>query len=229
MKKTLELTLKQAQDIYKTSDASVKEILEANFGKMDLIGRPLGVWCLTKDRRAVKAEDWDSKDTSIGVGVATENTSFIVHLEPQAALPFGSTDVEKYYNDIVYDTTTYDNLKATIAIANAHESKKGKMWNNDKFPFVGAPAAEYCLKKPAALPTLATAKEIAANIKAINEAMLVVGGAVVCGWLWTSTIKKDSHCAFVVHTGDVSVSSENRIFDTYARAVSAFHLEDFKF
>lgn len=83
MKKTLELTLKQAQDIYKTADASVKEILEANFGKMDLIGRPLGVYCLTKDRRAVKAEDWDSKDTSIGVGVVTENTSFIVHLEPQ--------------------------------------------------------------------------------------------------------------------------------------------------
>lgn len=229
MKKTLELTLKQAQDIYKTADASVKEILEANFGKMDLIGRPLGVWCLTKDRRAVKAEDWDSKDTSIGVGVVTENTSFIVHLEPQAALPLGSTDVEKYYNDIVYDTTTYDNLRATIAIANAHEGKKGKMWNNDKFPFVGAPAAEYCLKKLAALPTLATAKEIAANIKAINEAMLVVGGAVVCGWLWTSTIKKDNHCAFVVSTTYGDVYYGYRINLNYARAVSAFHLEDFKF
>lgn len=228
MKKTLELTLKQAQDIYKTADASVKEILEANFGKMNLIGRPLGIWCLTKDRRAVKAEDWDSKDTSIGVGVVTENTSFIVHLEPQVALPLGSTDVEKY-DDIVYDTTTYDNRKATIAIANAHDGKKGKMWNNDKFPFVGAPAAEYCLKKSAALPTLATAKEIAANIKAINEAMLVVGGAVVCGWLWTSTIKKNNHCAFVVDTFNDYVSYEDRSNYNYARAVSAFHLEDFKF
>lgn len=228
MKKTLELTLKQAQDIYKTADASVKEILEANFGKMELIGRPIGVWCLTKDRRAVKAEDWDTKDTSIGVGVVTENTSFIVHLEPQAALPLGSTDVEKYY-DIVYDTTTYDNLRATIAIANAHKGKKGKIWDNDKFPFVGAPAAEYCLKKPAALPTLATAKEIVANIKAINEAMLVVGGAVVCGWLWTSTIKKDNYCAFVVSTDTGNVFNEDRIYYRIARAVSAFHLEDFKF
>ena len=225
MKKTLELTLKQAQDIYKTADASLKVILEANFGKMNLIGRPLGVWCLTKDRRAVKAEDWDSQDTSIGVGVVTENTSFIVHLEPQAALPLGSTDVEKY-DDIVYDTTTYDNRKATIAIANAHE---GKMRDNDKFPFVGAPAAEYCLKKLGALPTLATAKEIVANIKAINEAMQVVGGAVVCGWLWTSTIKKDNHCAFVVITYNGYVNNDLRINYYTARAVSAFHLEDFKF
>ena len=58
MKKTLELTLQQAQSIYKTADASLKEILEANFGEKNLIDRPLGVWCLTKDRRAVKAEDW---------------------------------------------------------------------------------------------------------------------------------------------------------------------------
>ncbi len=229
MKKKLELTLQQAQGIYKTADASVKEILEANFGKMDLIGRPLGVWCLTKDRRAVKAQDWDSKDTSIGVGVVTENTSFIVHLEPQAALPLSSTDVEKYYDDVVYDATTYDNLRATIAIANAHKGKKGKIWDYDKFPFVGAPAAEYCLNKPAALPTLATAKEIAANIKAINEAMLVVGGAVVCGWLWTSTIKKDNHCAFVVGAGDGRVNYDDRCCYDFARSVSAFHIEDFKF
>ena len=221
--------MKQAQDIYKTADASVKEILEANFGKMDLICRPLGVWCLTKDRRAVKTEDWDSKDTSIGVGVVTENTSFIVHLEPQAALPLGSTDVDKYYDDIVYDTTTYDNLRATIAIAKAHEGKKGEMWDNDKFPFVGAPAAEYCLKKTAALPTLATAKEIAANIKTINEAMLVVGGTVVCGWLWTSTIKKDNHCAFVVYALNGNVYYDYRLILNAARAVSAFHIEDFKF
>jgi hypothetical protein len=228
MKKKLELTLDQAKIIYKTADAGLKEILEANFGKTNLIGRPIGVWCLTKDRRAVKAEDWDSKDTSIGVGVVTENTSFIVHLEPQTALPLGSMDVEKYY-DIVYDTTTYDNLRATIAIANAHKGKKGKIWDDDKFPFVGAPAAEYCLKKPAALPTLATAKEIAANIKTINKAMMVVGGAVVCGWLWTSTIKKENHCAFVVNADIGNVNYVNRNYTNNARAVSAFRFENFKF
>ena len=229
MKKTLELTLKQAQDIYKTADASVKEILEANFGKMDLIGRPLGVWCLTTDKRAVKAEDWDSKDTSIGVGVVTEKTAFIVHLEPQAALPFGSTSVEEY-DDIVYDTEIYDNITATDCIDDAHDGVQGSIWDNDKYPFVGSPAAEHCLKQGGALPTLATAKEIAANIKPINEAMVTVGGAVVCGWLWTSTImKKDNHSAFVVDTGNGYVSYDDRNLIYYARAVSAFHFEDFKF
>ena len=228
MKKTLELTLKQAQGIYKTAEASVKEILEANFGKMNLIGRPLGVWCLTKDKRAVKAEDWEKEYEPLGVGVITKETSFIVHLEPQAALPFGSTSVEEY-DDIVYDTETYDNITATDCIDDAHDGVQGSIWGDDKYPFVGSPAAEYCLKQGGALPTLATAKEIAANIKAINEAMLVVGGAVVCGWLWTSTIKKDNHSAFVVSASYGDVGSEDRDNDYCARAVSAFHFEDFKF
>ena len=217
MKKKLELTLDQAKSIYKSADASVKEILEANFEKMNLIGRPLGVWCLTKDRKAVKAEDWNSKDVCIGVGVITEKASFTIHLEPQAALPFGSTDIEKY-DDIVYNKETYDNIGATASIVDTHRGVKGKMWDNDKFPFIGAPAAEDCLKLSGALPTLATAKEIAANIKAINEAMLVVGGSVVCGWLWTSTIKKENHFAFVVVTLYGYVGNAVRDNLGYARA-----------
>ena len=228
MIKTLQLTLEQARSIYKSADASLKEMLEHNFGKTKLIGRPLGVWCLTADKRAVKAEDRDSKDTSIGVGVVTEKTAFIVHLEPQAALPFGSTSVEEY-DDIVYDTETYDNMTATNCIDDAHDGVQGSIWDNDKYPFVGSPAAEHCLKQGGALPTLATAKEIAANIKPINEAMVTVGGAVVRGWLWTSTVKKDNHCAFVVDTDNGDVSYGNRCNDNYARAVSAFHFEDFKF
>lgn len=228
MKKTLELTLKQAQDIYKTADASVKEILEANFGKMNLIGRPLGVWCLTKDNRAVKAEDWKKEYEPLGVGVITEETSFIVLPTPQAALPFGSTSVEKY-DDIVYDKQTYDNDTATGCISSAHLDVMGCMWDDKKFPFTGAPAADYCFNQNGALPTLATAKVIAANIKAINEAMLDIGGSVVCGWLWTSTIKKDNHCAFVVYTRHGNVRYDTRYYDNIARAVSAFHLEDFKF
>lgn len=226
--KTLQLTLEQAQSIYKTADASVKEILESNFCKQDLIGRPIGVWCLTSNDRAVKAENWNPNDTAIGVGVITEDTAFIVSLKPQAALPFGSIDVKKY-DDIVYDEDTYDNHTATTSVMNAHSGIKGKTWNNDKFPFIGAPAAEYCIRQFGALPTLATAKEITNNIKAINEAMLAVGGTVVCGWLWTSTIKKDNHCAFVVNTLNGFVYNEFRYTSNYARAVSAFHLEDFKF
>lgn len=228
MKRILELTLDQARTIFKTADDSLKGLLEENFGKRNLIDRPIGVWCLTKNNKAVKAEDWQEHYHPIGVGVITENTAFIVHPEPQATLPFGSTDVEKY-DDIVYDRDTYDNSTATDCILAAHEGVKGKVWNDNNHPFVGAPAAEYCNKQHGVLPTLATAKEIAANIKAINEAMMVIGGSGVCGWLWTSTIKKENHCAFVVSTIDGDVCYEDRHTINDARAVSAFHIENFNF
>lgn len=228
MKKKLELTLDQAKSIYKTADAGLKEILEANFGKTNLIGRPIGVWCLTDNNQAIKAEDWRNQYRCIGVGVVTDKTAFIVSLVPQAALPFGSTNVEKY-DDVVYDTESYDNAAATDCIIEAHEDEIGKMWNNDKFPFKGAPAAEYCVRQDGALPTLATAKEIAANIKDINKAMMTVGGAVVYGWLWTSTVQKCNNCAFVVYTSLGNVLYVNRIHTLNARAVSAFRFENFKF
>lgn len=238
MKKKLELTLDQAQSIYKTADAGLKEILEANFGKNNLIGRPIGVWCLTDNNQAIKAEDWRNQYKCIGVGVVTDKTAFIVSLVPQAALPFGSTDVEKYdnviydtesYDNVVYDTESYDNAAATDCIIEAHEDEIGKMWNDGKYPFKGAPAAEYCVRQGGALPTLATAKEIAANIKDINEAMITVGGAVVCGWLWTSTVQKRNNCAFVVDTLDGYVLYGTRLNYNFARAVSAFRFENFKF
>jgi hypothetical protein len=229
MKKTLELTLQQARDIYKTADASLKEILEANFGKKNLVGRPLGVWCLTTDKKAVKPDDWDSnRHKPMGVGVITEKTSFIVLPAPQAALPFGSTDVEKY-DDIVYDKETYDNAAATDCIDTAHQDIEGFVYDDKRFPFVGAPSAEYCVQQGGALPTLATAKEIALNIGAINEAMRTIGGAVVCGWLWTSTVKKSNNCAFVVSTIHGIVTNGYRSSARSARAVSAFHFEDFEF
>lgn len=228
MKKTLELTLQQAQGIYKTADASLKEILESNFGKKNLVGRPLGVWCLTKDNKAVKPEDWKEEYEALGVGVITNKTAFIMLPTPQAALPFGSTSVEEY-DCIVYNEETYDNAAATDCIDEAHSGVDGKVWDNDKFPFVGAPAAEYCLKQGGYLPTLATAKEISANIKSINEAMLAIGGYVVCGWLWTSTVKKSNRCSFVVFTDCGTVNYDDRNFSHNARAVSAFHFENFEF
>ena len=228
--KTLKLTLQQAQRIYKTADADVKTLLEANFGKKELIGSPIGVWCLTKDKRAIKAEDWNKNLSPLAVGVVTENTSFMVHLQAQAALPFGSTDVTEY-DDIAFDTTTFENEQATQAIIEAHSEVKGYVWGDDKFPFYGAPAAEYCDSLDGCLPTLATAKELQANIKAINEAMLEMGGDVVCGWLWTSTLKNsgDSIFAFVVSMNYGYVDNDYRSTNRNARAVSAFDFEDFKF
>lgn len=226
MKKTIELTLKEARSIYKDAEPSVRRILEANFGKV--FDRPIGVWCLTKDKKAIRAEDWNDGYKPLGVGVITEDTSFMVHLEPQAAVPFGSTDVKEYAG-IVYDTETYDNRSATSAISLAHDGVRGKMWDNDKFPFEGSPATAYCAKCGGDLPTLATANVIAEHIKDINEAMLSMGGSVVCGWLWTSTVKPDNHCAFVVYTYDGNVTSDYRYYINLARVVSAFHFEDFEF
>ena len=225
MKKTIELTLKEARRIYKDAEPSVKKLLEANF--KELI-RPIGVWCLTKDQRAVKAEKWSDDYEPLGVGVITEDASFMVHLEPQASVPLGSTDV-KGYDDVVYDTGSFDSEAATRAIIKAHNGVQNYMWDDKKYPFKGSPAANYCIKCRGYLPTLSTAKEIAKNIKDINEAILAMGGYVVCGWLWTSTLKKDSNCAFVVLTCNGHVHYVNRYSHTNARAVSAFHFEDFEF
>lgn len=227
MEKTIKLSSEDARRIYKTADESLKRVLELNFGKT-LFSRPLGVWCLTKDKKAVKATEWNDSYTPLAVGVVTDDTAFMVHLEPQAAVPFGSTDV-KEYDDIVYDTETFDNCTATNAIFLAHNGVKGEVWNDDKFPFVGSPATAYCAKCGGDLPTLATAKVIAEHITDINKAMFQMGGYVVCGWLWTSTLKKDNNTAFVVGTSNGYVISEDRSDLYYARAVSAFHFEDFEF
>lgn len=146
MKKALELTIEQARGIYKAADASVKEILEANFGRTELIGRPIGVWCLTTNKKAVKPDDWKSEYKALGVGVITGKTAFIVLPSPQAALPFGSMEV-KEYDDVVYDEESYDNMAATDCIDEAHNGVAGKMWDNCKFPFIGAPAAEKAEKQ----------------------------------------------------------------------------------
>ena len=102
MEKTIKLSSEDARRIYKTADESFKRVLELNFGKT-LFSRPLGVWCLTKDKKAVKAAEWNDSYTPLAVGVVTDDTAFMVHLEPQAAVPFGSTDV-KEYDDIYYKT-----------------------------------------------------------------------------------------------------------------------------
>lgn len=227
MEKTIKLSLDDARRIYKTADESFKKALEINFGK-SLFSRPLGVWCLTKDKRAVKATEWNDSYTPLAVGVVTDDTAFMVHLEPQAAVPFGSTDVKEYDN-IVYDTETFDNCAATSAISLAHNGVKGIIWGDNKFPFIGSPATAYCAKCGGDLPTLATAKVIAEHITDINKAMFQMGGHVVCGWLWTSTLKKDSNTAFVVSTSYGNVYYGRRSYYSSARAVSAFHFEDFEF
>ncbi|MBQ6870139.1 MAG: DUF1566 domain-containing protein [Alistipes sp.] len=206
--------------------------------------RPLGVWCLTENYRAIKPEDWESMNNGehcIGIGVVTEQTAYIVSLSPCQSLPLGSTKVTDY-PAICYDKETYDNEAVTSAFLEAQCSGKEDVsyWADDKrFPYRDCPAIDL-LPDPIVnsfgviswvLPTLATMKDIAKRIADINAAIFAVGGMAISPYShWTGTVNQDDkECAFVVSTNRGIVRGSSMNNDNYVRAVSAFHFEDFKF
>lgn len=206
--------------------------------------RPIGVWCLTENYRAIKPAKWESMNNGehcIGIGVVTEQTAYIVSLSPCQLLPLGSTKVT-VYPSICYDKETYDNEAATSAFLEAQVSGKDEVnyWNDDKrFPYRDCPAIDL-LPDPIVnsfgiiswvLPTLATMKDIAARIADINAAIFTVGGMVIFPYYhWTCTVNQDNkECAFIVSTSIGNVSNDDVNFYYNVRAVSAFHFEDFKF
>lgn len=206
--------------------------------------RPLGVWCLTENYRAIKPEDWERMNNvehCIGIGVVTEQTAYIVSLSPCQSLPLGSTKVTAYPY-ICYDKERYDNEAVTSAFLEAQVSGKDEVsyWCDDKrFPYRDCPAIDL-LPDPIVnsfgviswvLPTLATMKDIAARIADINDAIFAVGGMAISPYYhWTCTVNKDDkECAFVVYSCDGDVSHYLMNCYYYVRAVSAFHFEDFKF
>lgn len=206
--------------------------------------RPLGVWCLTENYRAIKPTDWESMNNGehcIGIGVVTEQISYIVSLSPCQSLPLGSTKVTDY-PAICYDKETYDNLAVTNAFLEAQANCKEEVsyWEDDKrFPYRDCPAIDL-LPDPIVnsfgviswvLPTLATMKDIAQRIADINAAIFTVGGMVISPYYhWTCTVNQDDkECAFVVNTYDGIVLKYYVHCYRYVRAVSAFHFENFKF
>ena len=206
--------------------------------------RPLGVWCLTENYRAVKPTEWEDKNNGehcIGIGVVTEQTAYIVSLSPCQSLPLGSTKVTGY-PAICYDKETYDNEAVTSAFLEAQCSGKEDVsyWADDKsFPYRDCPAIDL-LPDPIVnsfgvigwvLPTLATMKDIAQRIADINAAMFAVGGMAISPYYhWTCTVNQDNkECGFIVSTINAIVISLNMIFNYDVRAVSAFHFENFKF
>lgn len=206
--------------------------------------RPLGVWCLTENYRAIKPADWESMNNGehcIGIGVVTEQTAYIVSLSPCQSLPLGSTKVTDY-PAICYDKETYDNEAVTSAFLEAQCSGKEDVsyWSDDKrFPYRDCPSIDL-LPDPIVnsfgviswvLPTLATMKDIAARIEDINDAIFTVGGMVISPYYhWTCTVNQDDkECAFVVSTGSGYVYNGNMRNSSDVRAVSAFHFENFKF
>lgn len=206
--------------------------------------RPLGVWCLTENYRAIKPEDWESMNNGehcIGIGVVTEQTAYIVSLSPCQPLPLGSTKVTDY-PAICYDKETYDNEAVTSAFLEAQANCKEDVsyWADDKrFPYRDCPAIDL-LPDPIAnsfgvicwvLPTLATMKDIAQRIADINAAIFTVGGMEISPYShWTCTVNEDDkECAFVVHTEYGSVFNNDINYTGSVRAVSAFYFENFKF
>ena len=206
--------------------------------------RPLGVWCLTENYRAIKPKEWEKQNNGeqcIGIGVVTDKTAYIVSLMPTPSLPLGSTKVTEY-PDICYDKETFDNEAVTEAFLDAQASCEDDVfyWADDKrYPNRDCPAIDN-LPAPITssfgtiswvLPTLATMKDIASRIGDINAAIFAVGGIVISPYYhWTCTVNKDDKkSAFVVSSISGYVYDYYVYNDIYVRAVSAFHFENFNF
>lgn len=233
-----------AQAIASANSCKCNAITDDECSDKKVAPRPLGVWCLTENYRAIKPTEWEKQNNGeqcIGIGVVTDKTAYIVSLMPTPSLPLGSTKVTEY-PDICYDKETYDNEAATKAFLEAQTSSEEDVsyWADDKrYPYRDCPAIDN-LPAPImnsfgtiswVLPTLATMKDIASRIGDINAAIFAVGGIVVSPYYhWTCTVNKDSKCsAFVVSSGNGYVYYSSMDSGYNVRAVSAFHFENFNF
>lgn len=233
-----------AQAIAAANSCKCNAITDEECSDKAVAPRPLGVWCLTENYRAIKPMEWEKQNNGeqcIGIGVVTEKTAYIVSLSPTPSLPLGSTKVTEY-PDICYDKETFDNEAVTEAFLEAQTSCKEDVsyWANDKrYPYRDCPAIDN-LPAPITssfgtiswvLPTLATMKDIASRIGDINAAIFAVGGVVVSPYYhWTCTVNQgDKESAFIVSSRNGRVYDNDMYYDYDVRAVSAFHFENFKF
>lgn len=235
--KTLKITEAQAKELYNDSSASLKKLLEEHFGKLAFKEKPQGVWILTEDRRALTVDAYEAledKPLSIGVGVSTKETAFIISPFATQVLPFGAKSVTDY-DDIAYDESSYDNVAVTDAVRRAHKGVDFNIWDDGRFPVCGAPAADSCpddcFGLRWALPTLATLKVMSKEVQSINKALYTAGLPVLLpNYHWSSTVNKDNKAtAFVVYLDYGNVFNYYQNYSSYVRAVSAFHFEDFEF
>lgn len=233
-----------AQAIAAANSCKCNAVTDDECSDKEVAPRPLGVWCLTENYRAIKPTEWEKQNNGeqcIGIGVVTEKTAYIVSLIPTSSLPLGSTKVTEY-PDICYDKETFDNEAVTEAFLEAQTSCEEDVcyWADDnRFPYRDCPAIDN-LPAPITssfgtiswvLPTLATMKDIASRIGDINAAIFAVAGIVISPYYhWTCTVNKgDKECAFIVSSSFGCVLNHYMCSNSYVRAVSAFHFENFKF
>lgn len=233
----IKITQQELMELYANSSEETQVSLRTIFGEETFVSRPFGFWIITEDHKALTVEAYEAlaeKPLPIGVGVSTPEASFIVSGLPTVVLPFGAKSVCNY-DAVAYDQDTYDNDAATDAIRKAHSGIQFNIWDDDRFPAVGAPAADYCPDDWAglewSLPTLATTKIISREVGNINAALAAAGLPVLLpGYHWTSTVNRDKEdTAFVVFLDYGFVDSYVMSYDYVVRAVSAFHFEDFDF
>ena len=231
----IKVTKQELMELYANSSEETQARLRTIFGEETFVSRPIGFWIITSDQKALTVEAYealDDKPLPIGVGVSTPEASFIVSGLPTVVLPFGAKAVRNY-DAVAYDQDTYDNEAATDAIRKAHSGIQFNIWDDDRFPAVGAPAADYCPDDWAglewSLPTLATMKIISRETGNINAALAAAGLPVLLpGYHWTSTVNRDNEdTAFVVVLSLGNVDDIGMLNGSYVRAVSAFHFEDF--
>lgn len=233
-----------AQAIAAANSCKCNPITDEKCSDKAVASRPLGVWCLTENYRAIKPTEWEKQNNGeqcIGIGVVTEKTAYIVSLEPAPSLPLGFPKVTEY-PDICYEKETFDNEAVTEAFLEAQTSCEEDVfyWADDKrYPYKGCPAIDN-LPAPImssfgtiswVLPTLATMKDIASRIAYINAAIFAVGGIVVSPYYhWTCTVNEDDkESAFVVCSSRGNVYNSGMDCDCSVRSVSAFHFENFNF
>ena len=233
----IKVTKQELMELYANSSEEIQARLRTIFGEETFVSRPIGFWIITEDKKALTVEAYealDDKPLPIGVGVSTPEASFIVSGLPSVVLPFGAKSVRNY-DAVAYNQDTHDNEAATTAIRKAHSGSQFNIWDDDRFPAVGAPAADYCPIDWAglkwSLPTLATTKIISREVGNINAALAAAGLPVLLpGYHWTSTVNRDNEdTAFVVGLSYGDVYDDCQRSNNYVRAVSAFHFEDFEF
>lgn len=151
---------------------------------------PLGVYIYDTDGHFTLSENWNTANNrkAVGVYVGTENSHFVIAPDYDSS---GLEWAEYDGNDI-----TISGIVTTIDGTIAKKDYAGES-NTDKIIAQlgtgNAPAAEYCRNftfkngKKGYLWSVGEAIDANANQKAINEALIKIGGANMTDEYWTST------------------------------------------
>ena len=109
------------------------------------------------------------------------------------------------------------------------EGKKLRV-SYDEFYGKHEDAMKFCKEHNGGDESVENLRFLAKHRDAIDEELKKLGKETISGWYWSNEIAwRANDCAFVVSTDNGNFYNAYRYLNNTARAVSAFHLEDFKF